>query len=396
MTLFEYAQSIYHRVARWWRPPTPEPPTPPRMVREPAASKAQFDPDSGEFFFREVILDQLDYYFTCIKRLRRRDPDAFALHARLGALVMPRPLMDDSNTPMIVNRASPWFAQTLPDFGAVFYGDVAQRHEAAVKGKTVWPRFFYFRKYKPGHVPCEIEATHDGTVYVISCYWDLGAVDGQSEFAVVVDKAGRLRLLRQRSTERVTIRHKRGCQHQRQTTVERQVWAKGGGTFLNTWAAEHSLTSEHLAEIVFAKTTTLFELANASMIRISINRGDLTAAFSVNIKRTPYFFKDRDLRVNENGHRKRIFHIVRPHVRASGSTVRMHFRGERSFDWNGYRVVITVPGRHHHDMTEFNVGLVDVETVDDGIGLDAFGAGVRRHIQHGRDLGHEMLNARQP
>ena len=393
MTLIERVQSIYRRVMHWWRPVSDsrsEAAPPPKRA---LSMKPQFDLNSGEFFFREAILDQLDYYFTCIRRLRR-DPDAFALYSRMGALLVPRPLVDDGDEPFIDRtRVSPWFAQTLPDFGAVFYGDVALRREAEAKDEGVWPRFFYFRKYKAGRAPWKIEPVHDGAVYVVTNYFDkpgqAGWKGGPAEFAMVVGKDGSMRLLRTRTTESVAIHHRHGRLRGRSSVIERPVWVKGG-EFAAEWASQHHMSPEMHSQFLFAHATTLFELANASMIRVSVNRDDLTAVFSVNIKRTPYFFKDRDLRVNENGNRKRIFHIVRPHVRASGKAVKLHFRGERAFEWNGYRVVITVPGKHHVDFTEMNCGLVDGRE-GERIGMEELGEVARKHIQHGANLREELL-----
>jgi hypothetical protein len=393
MTLIEHVQSIYHRVVLWWRPPPPPfiERLPQPIERSPfplapiAPAAGQYDVDSGEFYFREAILDQLDYYFTCIKRMRRSDPDAFGLYSRVGALLMPRGLLDDSDYPLIGLGVSSWFRTVLPDFGAVFYGDKARRSEAEVSSKkhSLWPRFFYFRKYKHGRGPVAIEPVTDGAVYVLTAYWDRPEEKGfkaaPSELAVAVERDGSVRLLRTLTSETVTIRHKRGIDRGRRTTFERPVWAKGGA-FLRGWAGEHRIEAEEMAQRLFAQATVLVELAQNSMVRVSVNRADLTAAFTVNIKRTPYFFKDRELVVNENGRRKRIFHIVRPHVRADGRAVKMHFRGMRDFAWNGYRIVVTVPGLHHAELSELNRGMIDGQ-VHEGYTMPQSGELLRERIQ---------------
>jgi hypothetical protein len=90
-----------------------------------------------------------------------------------------------------------------------------------------------------------------------------------------------------------------------------------------------------------------YETAHASMVRIEARKDGLTGVFGVAIKRTAYFFKDRSAVVDQSGGKKRIFHIVRPHVRANGQAVKLHFRGLRKFNWNGYDIAISVPGRDH-------------------------------------------------
>lgn len=392
MTFVEHVQSLYHRVVLWWRPPPPppvieRPPAPlerppfPKPI-EPAAGK--FDADSGEFYFREAILDQLDYYFTCIRRMKNKDPDAFGLYSRIGGLVMPQSLMLKSDTPLIGHSVSPWFRDTLPDFGAVFHGDTARHYESEKTGKkSLWPRFFYFCKFKARRAPRTIEPTYRGQVYIMTCYWDKpeekGFKGAPSEFAIAVLPDGSLRLLRQLTVETVKIRHRRGRDRKYVTILDRQIWSRGDW-FLRDWASQHKTEAEELAALMFAQASLLFEMAQASVIRVSVNRDDLTAAFSVNIKRTPYFFKDRDLEVNENGRRKRIFHIVRPHVRASGTAVKLHFRGARNFIWNGYRIVITVPGLHHKPLFDMNKGLID-GALGDGMSLPEAGERFRDRIQ---------------
>jgi hypothetical protein len=63
--------------------------------------------------------------------------------------------------------------------------------------------------------------------------------------------------------------------------------------------------------------------------------------------------------LTEGGLKKRIFHLVRPHVRSDGTVVKMHFRGEPEFTWASYQVKITVLGRDHFTSAQVNLGFVD-------------------------------------
>ena len=86
----------------------------------------------------------------------------------------------------------------------------------------------------------------------------------------------------------------------------------------------------------------MYESASlGSMIRIEAMKDKLVATFGVEIKRTAYFFKDRDVTLTASGRRARIFHIVRPQIRLhkeGGIPVRLHFRGIILFDWAGYKI----------------------------------------------------------
>jgi hypothetical protein len=90
--------------------------------------------------------------------------------------------------------------------------------------------------------------------------------------------------------------------------------------------------------------------------------------------------------VNENGRRKRIFHIVRTHKRtlSDGSErfVKSHFRGMRKFKWNGYDVVVSVPGKHHGELIDFPVGDTVVRKSDDMDGYISLDEGVRQLHEH--------------
>jgi hypothetical protein len=89
----------------------------------------------------------------------------------------------------------------------------------------------------------------------------------------------------------------------------------------------------------------------------------LTATFGVEVKRMAYFFKDRDVTVGTltvGGRRRPVFHIVKPHMRRTkkGETaVGMHFSGLKDFEWAGYGIHITVPGRDHLHLAEIDIGM---------------------------------------
>jgi hypothetical protein len=93
------------------------------------------------------------------------------------------------------------------------------------------------------------------------------------------------------------------------------------------------------------------------------------------------FFADRE--AEEEGKRRRpIFHIVSEHARVLGgnrtTTVREHYRGNRRFDWGGYRVMITVPGHHHSKLSELEADAYEEASAPKGRRmLDMAGLGRR-------------------
>jgi len=365
-------------------PPQPKPPKPKR-------DEYEWTKDTyGEFYFREAILDQLDFYMACLSRMRRVDHSAYQLYRQTGANVFP-----DKTLIPFAHRApdplEPWFRQTLPAFGAVFWGHLLTKQEREKRSDAIYPRFVYFQKYDRKKAPPHIQRVPSGTVYEMTAYWDNpddeAKVGFGFRFPILVREDGTLALLRTRNCERIRIKHRRGSQ--RYSTIARQEWQLGD-RFSRDWAAEHKDVrdvEEFMTEL-FAIVANNFERANTSMIRVSAERGSIAATFGVNIKRTPYFFKDREVLVNDKGNRKRIFHIVRPHIRKSGAAVHMHFRGMREFKWNDYNILITVPGLHHASIPEFNYASEHHEA-GEPIGSDLmtsskFARKVRNYIHTGK------------
>jgi hypothetical protein len=135
-----------------------------------------------------------------------------------------------------------------------------------------------------------------------------------------------------------------------------------------SWAVGRiDASPEEILRRTFIEAAMMYQNASlGSMIRVEASKGGLTATFGVEIKRTAYFFKDRDVTVNTltaSGRRKPIFHIVRPHLRHTKKgeiVVPMHFSGLKDFDWAGYKVGITVPGRDHMHLTNFDVGQQEI------------------------------------
>jgi hypothetical protein len=199
---------------------------------------------------------------------------------------------------------------------------------------------------------------------------------------------GSVRLLKLASYTPVSVRGKAGRERGKVFSIPYKKWIKAD-PFMLTWARRSKVDVEPFLISLFVSAANIYEAANSSVIRITASKGDLSVAFGVNVKRTPYFFKDREVSMNKAGSRRRIFHIVRAHTRRTGAAVKFHFRGERSFFWNGYSIHITVPGRDHINITEFNVGSIDSEVYNKEykvINTKELGSMWAKHIQSGKPL----------
>ena len=346
-------------------PPLPALPAPlqrsPQPPPHPAPVKAGADviDNIQEHYFRETILDDLDRSFLYMRRLKRFDPDSYEYFRRVGIGIVPRTAMGD------YCKLSPWFLQTRPSRGGLFF-----TQEKSHVGDKMFPRFVYFTKYNPRNAPAVFQRRNRGDIYEVTVVFDehgdelckFGGL-GQS-YAMWVDGDGTIVMLREHCSRKKQIRAKRRTTDRRRGevfSIPQRRW--GISPFMAEWAGDGCLSAEVrnkpelLALSLFTWCANAHEAAHAGIIRVNASRDGITVPFSVNIKRTPYFFKDRTTVVTAKGRTARIFHIVRPHVRANGSAVHMHFRGLRKFAWNGYDIHITVPGLHHE-----HIGEVDVST----------------------------------
>jgi hypothetical protein len=380
----------------------------------------------GTFHFRDTVLDQLELYWTYLRRMKRRDPDAFAIYRRLGATIMPpaawlmhdgplkehppedQPTADDVKK----QQLTAWWKQHRPAFGCVSYG-ISPRVESyelnpsdydkqTHKGKSLWvPRFLYFTKFT--QPPSEVQPTTGGDVYAATIWWDRAfdptvklKAGVPQEFHIYISKSGHdIHLLKQRETYYVDPKHinnrfrtKSGARGRKKPHAGRAMKVYNGWHYppaLVEMAKRRGIPTDVFLCNIFLDTARAFEATGFGMTRVEVTNGDMSAVFSVDPRRMHYFFKDRDITLTKNGHRQHIFHLVKPHtIRQQDGTTRyvsFSFRGLREFDWAGYHVKITIPGRDHFALNEFDVGSVDEEYAVDGEKL--LGAAETAELLHG-------------
>lgn len=352
----------------------------------------------GEYNFRDTILDQLDRYWVYLSRMKKNDPGSYALYKQVGGIVLPyidihpdlatnKPDRKRHKPHTNMPKLSAWFKKNRPGFGCFVYGanPIAEKFELSESEKEQrkktgkWitvPKFMYFNKYsKP---PPEVQPMSGGDIYCMSIWWDRPhdpsykrKGGGQTEYAVFISADGEeIQILRMCKTKYIQVQTKK---HKKDShgnihfhfDIPQRCW-QIPKTFKD-WADDfHEDVQIHLADI-FVDAMHRYEQAQYSMIRIAAKKDDMTAVFSVNVRRMAYFFKDRDYVLTENGTRKPVFHMVRAHERETATgkhAVKFHFRGEREFTWAGYQISITVPGRDHFMLSEFDIGTVDEYWID--------------------------------
>jgi hypothetical protein len=361
----------------WLRKPAPPPvlipdaSVPPVIppVTLPAPRKRETGAnDASGFYFRDTILDRLDEYFIILERMKKGDRTAYELYSKVGAHVYEIP---DGDLRVVNKKLSPWFVKERPGFGAVNYidGDTRERH----RGKFIFPRLFYFQKYGFRGQPRIVQPSK-GDIYVCTAYFDEhdspewnkhGKHGTPCDFPIAVLPDGTIHPLKVKLHKEKSARHTYGKDRGKKFTIPQTTW--GWEDAWVNWAKEHQLNAMEHMSILFCSAANIYEQSNMAVLRVVARKGKIAAVFGVQVKRSAYFFKDREP-VIQDGHVKRIFHIVGAHTRNTkkGTTaVHMHFRGLRSFMWKGYQIDITVPGIQG-DLTLYDIGAMDMERAKPG------------------------------
>ena len=389
MVIPQKLTEVWHKITAWmgWQPqiypelppvsPELPPLPPPSFVAPPPPPKEkklelETDPhkaeEYGRFYFKDTILDKLDEYFVIMRRMKKSDRQSYQMFSRIGFGLQPTANIS-RNLDNFELKVSPWFLEEMPGLGGTAFGidkslPHGEKDEEGVRGW--WPRFTYFRKYSKDHQPRAIQRTTGGVVYMMTLYWDyLNKGEGFPrsgapwEIPIVVMENGEIIPLKLRAGKKTVFRYE-GMIH------SGREWDFPSDYYI--WARRFKMTPEQHIALLFKMCTDDYESNQSAMMKIIVTKEHLTATFGIEVKRSAYFFKDREVILNEAGHKKRIFHIVRPHTRSTGKSVKMHFRGLREFMWNGYKINITVPGKIGGDITEWDVGVADEETLKPGEG----------------------------
>lgn len=293
-------------------------------------------PLSLTWHLRSTILERLDEYFVCVRRLRLHDPAGYALFSKIGFAVPPDALVNpdavSSEALKAVERVS---------FGGILYGGLG-----ADDGRC-YPSFVYFEKVRqPGRVQ-----QASGDVYRLSALYDdrvasrrwRASVCAAAICHVCLSKDGEIQLLKESTVEwsRVSVRHGR---RRERMNLKSSYWVFP--FWLCDMAVEHGKTPHELARHLFTSALLTY-IRSTDRIVVRASKMADTAAFGIELDRAKHFFADRAIEVASDGRRKRIFHAVTAHRRVLGidreTQVRSHYRGARRFDWNGYSVNIVLP-----------------------------------------------------
>lgn len=315
-----------------------------RLMRR--SPRAAHEDESARWHFRGAILDRLDEYFVCIRRLRRHDPPSYALFSRLGFAIASDRYIVGPVTMQDVSR----FKRIT--FGGVLLpqsppGKLTSRGE-----RWISPSFFYFTKLKH---PVGVAARR-GDIYRLSVLYDDRDLNAywRSKLStvcnchIVLQPTGEMTLLREVHTAPTRFQvggTKKRKQHKQTVEFTSRCWRYPG--WLDGVAHDHDQDPEQWATDLLSMAIQTY-LSATEKIVIRVKRAGVVASFGIDVARCKYFFADRKTEaLATDGRRKRIFHAVTGHTRrlADGrvTTVRDHYRGARAFSWNDSTVKIVFP-----------------------------------------------------
>ncbi len=345
----------------------------PVLAAKPCKRKASKLAVKGDGF-RETILDRLDRYMVYIKRLKKYDPSTYDLYRSVGGTIAH---FDN----VLINRLDDIWKKDRPAFGCLFFPEEFVREKEIDRIGTP---FGYFQKVVMKKDRVE---PHVGDLYEVTLYWDkkehkkLFKKSGFGiTFYVDVLPNGDIKPLRSLQTRYVEhhSRQKINCTVGNKTRMKAVGIYKTPETYMGLppvlgdadWLKEINFdTAEDAAHFYFVTLANAWKESEKSPWRIIAERRGVCASFRIGINNAPTFFKDRDLYVNENGRRKKVFHYVGEHKRmtmgGTESTVRAHFRGQRKFLWNEYHIVIAVEEYHHASLSDLRNPFSIVEENED-------------------------------
>lgn len=329
----------------------------------------------GNFYYFDNLLNQLDDYFFFLRRLKSHDSDTYSLYKNVGGQIV--------NDEMCIYKEIPqsWKQGARPVFNMIHI--LNSKHDDE---NTITPKLMYFTKVKYAAEAQSINKP--GDIYNLVFFYCERGKSGSYPASIYVHLANDLTItplkVRTQESVRVSRERKRMKTHSLRAGGGGKLISIGGGgssfrTITRTTYTYPDLIIEHAKqkdkspyEVVsdmFWLIAWISEYSNDG-IQVSVKKGQTTGVFNIGMERTPYFFKDREKTVGATGQTKKIFHSVKAHERvlANGKVVpvKMSFRGERSFLWKGYDVLVSVAGKHHKELRDLEVSLEINDEISDG------------------------------
>ena len=333
----------YALISRLWKKPEPEQP------KKRKKNKQRKRDHLGAHYYLGDLLDQLDNSFKSLDSLKKVNKQAYKTFSKVSCHVASTDLLRGTGNQYSITR------DQIPSVGCSFISDTGdKRITRVVDGEEFRaPTFCYFRRIKN---PINVQQSNGITLEVCSVF-EFEKGPEAVNYYVSIDEDLNITPLKELHVKEVPVRPKVSRKNNRPFSIRRAYWQQA--PYIEDMAKEHHETLEEAAAyLTWIAINSV--LAMDSGVHVRVAKGSKRVTFAIDMLRTPYFFKDRDKTVNENGKTQKIFHIVAGHKRklANGeeTTVKSHFRGIRKFMWNGFKINILLTGKH---VKSFNTNNID-------------------------------------
>jgi hypothetical protein len=304
----------------------------------------------GAHYYLTDLLDQLEEAFKSLNALRKVNKNSYNIFRKVACTVQSNDFVWSVGNQYAIKCSD------IPSIGCAYIPKSEHGRLFVRDGdELAYPSFSYFKRIKN---PINVQPTND---VVIELGYVLEFSDGPvpTIMYLAVDQDCNVRLLKQLYQDVQKVRPKVSRKFKREFSINRAFW--GYPNSLEDIAKLNNLTVQgYIDEVFWMTMNACLSVDNGAHVRVAKGSDRLT--FAIDILRTPYFFKDREKVVNENGKTKKIFHIVAAHKRVVNGVeqlVKSHTRGLRKFVWNGYRINILLNGKHINRLNDMNIDAVD-------------------------------------
>lgn len=295
------------------------------------------------------VLDQLPSYFRDLNALRKVDRDAYDIFATLGGILASEESLFCTEIPEVDAR---------PHISCIF-----MPQSASLDSKFLHASIIYaFRVQSAAMIVMrdgsKVLIPADGETYRLSLVWIKDGTPYCGTCFVHLSASGEVVVLKEKRPVQQCLPGHGGYRAFSTFKFEEPRWLLG-------LVAENKNFKDTASAARFLLAITLNNRRPHDSILVRANKGNATAAWTIGRNDAKRFFATRSTDLASDGKRKRVLHYVAAHQRIVGthvSRVREHYRGERTFAWNGYDIYVSGLGFHHEDFFSAKLAAVSYES----------------------------------
>ena len=291
----------------------------------------------GAHYYLSDLLDVMPRAFLGLNMLQKTDPDIHKLFSKTGCAIVSKDMRLSTTKTGYIDF------KNAPSFGCAHM--VGRAHDDDYEG--AYPIICFFNKIKR---PINVQPSND-MIYEFGVVYDTKHLARfppaiLEKVYMSVSEDGALKALKTCRPTWVPVG---------KTSFSRMAWKYPD--LLEWYAKDWGDTDIEGVASWWFNIISHLAMSSESGLTVRVKKKKSVISFAIDMERTPYFFSDREKVVTSKGQTKKIFHIVRGHMRkmsdGTEKHIKSHFRGLRKFVWNEYDVSISLTGKHHSSIFSF-------------------------------------------